>query len=116
MVAAMGAPAPTSPLRQMLEGQLSQLSTEVERLFDEARGRARRELADQLNQSVRRIRRASSHDQLASTLIDAAMAFAAGAAIFRMEASAAHGEKIRGIAAEEAEIFPSLEIPLSEAP
>lgn len=112
----MSSPAPTSPLRQMLEGQLSQLSSEVERLFDEARGRARRELADQLNQSVRRIRQAGSLDELAATLLDAAMAFAAGAAIFHVAEAVLKGEKIRGVAAEEAAAFSALEIPLSSAP
>jgi hypothetical protein len=100
----------------MLEGQLSQLSSEVERLFDEARGRARRELADQLNQSVRRIRHSQSLDELTATLLDAAMAFAAGAAIFRIADKAAHGDKIRGVAAEEAAAFTALEIPLTAAP
>ena len=100
----------------MLEGQLSQLSTEVERLFDEARGRARRELADQLNQSVRRIRQAGSHDELAATLLDAAMSFAGGAAVFTIAEGVAQGDKIRGVAAEEADGFTSLEIPLSAAP
>jgi hypothetical protein len=100
----------------MLEGQLSQLSSEVERLFDEARGRARRELADQLNQSVRRIRHSPTLDELTATLLDAAMAFAAGAAIFRIADQAAHGDKIRGVAAEEAAAFTALEIPLSAAP
>ena len=112
----MGSPAPASPLRQMLEGQLSQLSSEVERLFDEARGRARRELADQLNQSVRRIRHSPSLDELTATLLDAAMAFAAGAAIFRIADGAAHGDKIRGVAAEEAAAFTALEVPLPAAP
>jgi hypothetical protein len=100
----------------MLEGQLSQLSSEVERLFDEARGRARRELADQLNQSVRRIRQSGSHEELAATLLDAATAFASGAAIFRIADAVAHGEKVRGISADEADAFQSLEIPLSAAP
>jgi len=100
----------------MLEGQLSQLSSEVERLFEEARGRARRELADQLNQAVRRLRQATSLGELASTLLDAAMAFANGAAIFRISANVAHGEKIRGVAAGPAEEFATLEIPLSSAP
>ena len=85
----------------MLEGQLSQLSSEVERLFDEARGRARRELADQLNQSVRRIRQAGSLDELAATLLDASTPFANGAAIFRIAGSIAKGAKIRGVAAED---------------
>ena len=100
----------------MLEGQLSQLSSEVERLFDEARGRARRELADQLNQAVRRIRQAGSHDELAATLLDAAMSFAGGAAVFTLAEGVAQGDKIRGVAAEEADGFTSLEIPLSAAP
>jgi hypothetical protein len=100
----------------MLEGQLSQLSSEVERLFDEARGRARRELADQLNQSVRRIRQSGSLEELSATLLDAAMAFASGAAIFRIDGEHAHGEVIRGVAADEAAAFSSLEIPLSAAP
>jgi hypothetical protein len=100
----------------MLEGQLSQLSSEVERLFDEARGRARRELADQLNQSVRRIRQAASLDELAVTLLDAAMAFASGAATFRIAGTIAKGEKIRGVAADAGQAFCNLEIPLSAAP
>jgi len=100
----------------MLEGQLSQLSGEVERLFDEARARARRELADQLNQAVRRIRQAVSLEELAATLPDAAMAFAAGAAVFRIAGTVAKGEKIRGVAAESETAFGSLEIPLSDAP
>jgi len=100
----------------MLEGQLSQLSSEVERLFDEARGRARRELSDQLNQSVRRLRQAGSLDQLAATLLDAAAAFAAGAAIFRIAGPAAKGETIRGVSKEAGQAFGSLDIPLSSAP
>lgn len=111
----MGSPAPISPLRQMLEGQLSQLSSEVERLFDEARGRARRELADQLNLAVRRIRQSHSVEELAETLADAAISFATGAAILRIADDAAHGEAIRGVAAEETAAFTSLEIPLAPA-
>ena len=100
----------------MLDGQLSQLSNEVERLFDEARGRARRELSDQLNQSVRRLRQADSLDQLAATLLDAAAVFAAGAAIFRIAGPAARGEKIRGVPQAAAQAFGSLDLPLSSAP
>jgi hypothetical protein len=69
-----------------------------------------------LNQSVRRIRHSLSLDELTATLLDAAMAFAAGAAIFRIADGAAHGDKIRGVAAEEAAAFTALEIPLSAAP
>ena len=100
----------------MLEGQLSQLSTEVERLFDEARGRARRELADQLNQSVRRIRQAESLDDLAATLLDAASVFCAGGAVFSVAGPIARGEKIHGVPLEMARRFDSIEIPFSAAP
>ena len=112
----MGSQAPTTPLRQMLEGQLSQLSGEVERLFDEARSRARRELADQLNQSVRRIRQAGSLDELAATLLDAAMAFASGAAIFHIAGTVAKGGKVRGVPVEAGQTFDTVEIPFSAAP
>jgi len=99
----------------MLEGQLSQLSNEVERLFDEARGRARRELADQLNQAVRRIRQAASLEELTATLLDAAGAFSTGAAVFRISNEAARGEVIRGVSDEAAREFSSLVIPLTAA-
>jgi hypothetical protein len=112
----MGSQPPAHPLRQVLEGQLSRLSTEVERLFDEFCGRARHELADQLNQSVRRLRQATSLDELAATMVDAAMAFADGAALFRIAGAAAKGGKVRGVAAEVAAAFDSFEIPLSAAP
>ena len=46
--------APT-PFRQILENRLSQLAAETETLFAEARERARRDLADQLNQAARRL-------------------------------------------------------------
>ena len=54
------APArPHPPLRQLFEDRISQLSSEVEALFAEARERARRDFAEQLNQSVRRMRQAA---------------------------------------------------------
>jgi hypothetical protein len=102
-------------LRQILEGQLSRLSSEVETLFDEARGRARRELAEQLNQSVRRLRHAGSLDELSATLLDAASPFAAGAAVFRIAGSDAVGHRIGGISPEAAQTFDSLRIPLASA-
>jgi hypothetical protein len=104
-----------SPLRQVLEGRLSQLSFEVDGLFAEARDRARRESADQLNQAVRRILQAADRDELGATLLDAAGAFASGAAWFRIAGEIAKGERIRGVPEEAAEAFHTLEIPLSSA-
>jgi len=105
----------TSPLRQILEDRLSQLSAEVDRLFAEARERARDEFADQLNQAVRRIRQAADGDELGGTLLDAAGALASGAAWFRITGDAAKGERIRGVPEEAAEAFHALEIPLESA-
>ena len=104
-----------SPLRQILEGRLSQLSFEVDGLFAEARDRARREVADQLNQAVRRIHQAADRDELGAALLDAAGAFASGAAWFRIAGEIAKGERIRGVPEEAAEAFHTLEIPLSSA-
>src|ERR1035438_4563304 len=104
-----------SPLRQMLEDRLSKLTFEVDSLFAEARDRARRELADQLNQAVRRIRQAADLDELGATLVDAAGALASGAAWFRISGEVAKGERIRGAPEEAAEAFRALEIPLSSA-
>jgi hypothetical protein len=99
----------------MLEGQLSQLSSEVERLFDEARGRARRELADQLNQAVRRLRQSGSPDELAATLLDTAAPFASGAALFRIAGSVAQCQNIRGVSPQAESALGALAIPLSSA-
>ena len=111
----MASAAPTSPLRQILEGQLSQLSGEMERLFQEARGRARGELAEQLNQAVRRIRQASTPRELLATLLDAACGFAGGAAVFRIDGEIARGVRIRGVPEDVAEVFGDFEIPLASA-
>jgi hypothetical protein len=115
MNSAMASGPSTSPLRQILEDRLSQLSLEVDSLFAEARERTRREFADQLNQTVRRIRQAADLDELGATLLDAAGAFASGAAWFRIAGEAAKGERIRGVPEETAEAFHALEIPLSSA-
>jgi hypothetical protein len=112
---AMASGPSTSSLHQILEGRLSQLSLEVDGLFAEARERARREFADQLNQVVRRLRQAADTDELGATLLDAAGALASGAAWFRITGESARGERIRGAPEEAAEAFRALEIPLASA-
>jgi hypothetical protein len=112
----MASSAPISPLRQLLEDRLTQLSGEMERLFADARDRARRELADQLNQAVRRIRLAEDREELAATLADAAAAFSEGAAVFEIQAQTARGRRVRGVPEDAAEAFRTLEIPLASAP
>ena len=89
----MTSSAPT-PLRQLIENRLSQLTAETENLFAETREQARREMADQLNQAVRRLRQSASLDELSATLADAAGAFAAGTILFRVDGVVAKSEKM----------------------
>jgi hypothetical protein len=111
----MASTGPTSPLRRVFESQLSQLSVEVERLFEEARQRARRDCADQLNQAVRRLRQASGREEMIATLVDAAALFSAGAALFRIEGQTVKGERICGVLEPAMEAFCRFEIPLTSA-
>ena len=105
----------TSPLRQILEDHLWQLSLQVDSFFAEARLRARGEFAGELNQVVRRMLQAADPDEIGATLLDAAGDFATGIAWFRIAGEAALGERIRGVPWEAAEAFHTLEIPLSSA-
>jgi DNA gyrase/topoisomerase IV subunit B len=107
--------APTSPLRRLLEDRFTELSSAADELYRDARERARRETAEQLNQAARRMRQAADAEELAMTLADAASRFADGAAVFRIEGDAAQGLRIRGVSETAAERFQSLRIPLSAA-
>jgi hypothetical protein len=115
--------APTPTLRQLCEERFSQLLGEVETLCDartaaavaEACERARRDAAEELNQAVRRIRRADDVQDLAVVLVDAAGAFASHVALFQVEGATARGVRTRGVPEETAERFEALEIPLAEA-
>jgi len=85
--------APT-PFRQILENRLSQLAAETETLFAEARERARRDLADQLNQAARRILQTEGVEELMSTLTAAAAPFASTVLVFRIEGDVARSGRI----------------------
>jgi hypothetical protein len=111
----MSPSASRSPLRQLLENRISQLSSEVEGLFVEARDRGRREFADLLNQAVRRIRQSEDMEALGATLLDAAGSFSTGAALFLVDGQLARGRRIRGVPEDTAEAFKALEIPLGSA-
>jgi hypothetical protein len=112
----MASPAPTSPAARLLGDRFSQLTAEVETLFTESCARGRQELADQLNQSVRRLRQCADLDELAATVVDAAAAFASGAALFLIEGGRARGRRIRGVPQEIEDAFVSLNVPLANAP
>lgn len=108
------APGPLkSPFRQLVEDRLSSLPLEADTLFIESRERTRRDFADLLNQSVRRLRLAHDAEELGATLLDAAAQFSTGAALFRIDGDIAILERIRGVPDDEA--FTMLEIPLASA-
>ncbi len=111
----MPSSAPTSALRRLIEDRISQLAAEAEDLLTDDRERARREFAEQMNQSARRLRQAVETEELAATLVDAASAFAAGVAFFRIDGDVARGERIRGVPEERAGRFPGMAIPLAAA-
>ena len=70
--------------RQLLESRIDQLAGELESQFDCAREQARREQAEQLNQSVRRLAIAPDPEELLSTLESAVSRFANGIVVFRV--------------------------------
>ncbi len=72
--------APSS-LRTIFE----RFATETEVACAESRTRARYEIAEQLNQAVRRLRLSGSFNDLAATLVDVASAFAGGLELLRTE-------------------------------
>jgi hypothetical protein len=111
----MAPSAPASPVRRLFEDRISQLVTEVDGLLVQGRDRARLEFAEQINQSVRRMRQTSDSEDLAATLVDAASGFAAGVAFLRIEGDSARGERIRGVSEQTADRFPGIRISLASA-
>ena len=88
--------------RQLLEHRISEISTELELLFEGACDHARREQAEQLNQAVRRLRIAPDPGELCATLEDAAARLASGTILFRVAEGTATSDRI--------------EVPLGDAP
>lgn len=86
--------APSSPLRQLLENRVSQLLDEAERVSADLRSRARREAADELNQTARRLRQAGDIDSLVGTLAASAAPYATATLLFRVVGDEARSEKI----------------------
>ncbi|HEY7388378.1 MAG TPA: hypothetical protein VH640_07705, partial [Bryobacteraceae bacterium] len=112
--------ASVSPVREILENRLSKLlpdlESELDRFVSERCARARRDVADELNQAARRIEHAADAAAIAATLVEAAAALSAGAALLRVSDSALRGQQIRGVAEKCAETFRNLAIPLEVAP
>jgi DNA gyrase/topoisomerase IV subunit B len=107
--------APT-PLRQVLEERVRQLVLDTENLFAESRDRARRDMAEQLNQAVRRIRQTSNLEDLRATLVDATAPFCSSSALFAVSGDLATGDRIRGVSDATTREFGWLQLPLASAP
>ncbi len=106
----------STPLRQVLEERVKQLVLDTENLFTEARDRARREMAEQLNLAVRRIRQTGNLEDLGATLVDATGPFCGSAAFFGVSGDFFQAERIRGVPHAIAAEFENLEIASSDAP
>jgi hypothetical protein len=100
---------PAGP-RHLLEERFSKLSTDLEALFEDSREQTRRSFAEQLNQSVRRLRQAVDADELCAILADAASPFATGLLFFRVNDGIARCPKIEVPLAEAAAFAAAVEI------
>uniref|UniRef100_Q023X8 Uncharacterized protein n=1 Tax=Solibacter usitatus (strain Ellin6076) TaxID=234267 RepID=Q023X8_SOLUE len=80
--------------REILEERFPQIYDELERLFESSRDAACREMAEQLNQAVRRLRIAPDETELCATLGGAVERFATGGALFRIAGQLAGNERI----------------------
>lgn len=104
--------------RKLLEERFSQLAADLEAWFENESAcraaAARRELAEWLNQSVRRLRQACDLAGVAAALVDSTAPFCNGAAVFAVN-EAVEGVRARGLDAEgRTARFSSLRFPLSD--
>lgn len=116
----MAPSASESPVREILEDRISKLLPDLEsdlgKFVSERCARARRDLAEELNQAARRIERAADAAAIAATLVEATAALSAGAALLAVGDSGLRGQQIRGVAEPCAETFRKLAMPLEVAP
>jgi hypothetical protein len=93
-----------------------QIERNAARVTAEVRQRSQRELADHLSQAVRRMRQAADGTHLGAALLDAAVPFATGVALLRLDHGMAFGEGIRGVPEDSAARFRNCQIALRSAP
>ena len=113
----MSSSAPTSPsLRKIVEDRLLQLSLDLERWCEGEVRAARSALAEQLNQSLRRLRQAAAREALAATLVDVARPFCNAAAVFSVSNHIVQGVSVRGLPqGDDPARIRALEFPLAQA-
>ncbi len=107
----------TADFVAQLEAHLSaRIESAVERAAVVARSAAKRELAEELNQSLRRLRQCEDADGVLAVLLDASAPFASRAAVFTLSGQMVRGVRVRGVEpAESAVRFADLEFPLETA-
>ncbi len=107
-------------MREILEDRISKLLPDLEselgKFVSEQCARARRDLADELNQAARRIDQAADAAGIAATLVEATAALSAGAALLLVNETGLRGQQIRGVAEPCAATFRNLAMPLEVAP
>ncbi len=100
--------------RKLLEERFSQLADDLDACLERESAchaaAARRELAEWLNQAVRRLRQAGNFSEIAAVLADATSPFCNGAAVFFVN-EAVEGVRARGLSEENAARFSSLRFP-----
>jgi hypothetical protein len=99
-------------LSQLIRQIEDRISIEVE----EAGLQSRREVAEELNQMMRRLRQCRSTEEVASWVLDSAASFGGPAALFEVMGAKLRGVRSRGFPATSAEPFEELETAFDEAP
>lgn len=92
------------------------MALELELVREEDRGRARRQLTEQLNQSVRRVAASASAPEWGGALLDATRDFCARAALFSVSGDQLRCENVRVPDGHPAAALPGQSLPLAAAP
>jgi hypothetical protein len=119
----MPAFAGPSMLRKVLDDQFSLLAGELVALFEqevaireaETRQSLRDDLAEGLNQAVRRLRQADDFAQICGVLVDSSATFCRMLALFSLDGEKVRAERWRGLEDGDSDTFGALEFPVTEA-
>jgi hypothetical protein len=111
----MSTAAPSPSLRSLFS-ELEQLfQTETEARVSTSVQAAERALAEDLNQSVRRLRQAGGFPEMAAVLCDGSARFANACGVFQISESTVGGERLRGASREAAVHFSEIRFGTAEA-
>jgi len=111
----MSSAAPSPSLRNLFS-ELEQLfQTETEARVSTSVQAAERELAEHLNQCVRRLRQAPAFPEMAAILCDASARFSTACCVFHISEHTVGGERLRGAAGEAASRFRDIRFSTADA-